>query len=88
MFLRDHEVEPPRMRGVKGRAEAVERGAIHGNGPHARITHCERNVVIKGLPGRVPIQALERTLRPYKLAETKGGRPSIVKVPMYVTPLT
>ncbi|KAF9466362.1 hypothetical protein BDZ94DRAFT_1280997 [Collybia nuda] len=81
-LLRDDEAAPSRMRGVKGRAEASERGIVTGNGPHAGITNCERHVVIKGLPGRISLQTLENTLRSYQLAETRGGRPRIVKVPL------
>lgn len=74
----------PRRRGMKGRAEAVDRGLMTGNGYHGGVSNCERHVVLRGLPGRVQIAAVRYALRRYNLDETKGGNPSLAQIPMCV----
>ncbi|KAI0670319.1 hypothetical protein C8Q78DRAFT_1079296 [Trametes maxima] len=70
----------PRARGPKGVLEAGQRGAITGNGPSGGVTGAGRNVVIYGLPGKLPPSTLADNLRDFKLAGTEYGREVVVKL--------
>ncbi|GBE81919.1 hypothetical protein BKA93DRAFT_819367 [Sparassis latifolia] len=71
---------PDRTRGIKGRAEAAERGIITGNGPAGGLTSQGKNVVMSGLPGRMTAEALREFLKGYKLAGSEGGKKEVVKM--------
>ncbi|RDB24265.1 hypothetical protein Hypma_008713 [Hypsizygus marmoreus] len=78
-----------RTRGVKGRAEAVERGFPLGTGPWGNYPNHERNVVIWGLPGKLTVDALEaNALEGFKVARSKDGKAMIIKVPLPETKFT
>lgn len=72
---------PGRMRGARGRAEAAERGALRGNGPHAGLLNPDRNVLITGIPFGTQVAELAERLRGFRLADSGMG---IVKLPKYV----
>lgn len=76
-----------RTRGIKGKAEAAERGLFDGRGPNAGLTRNATNVVISGLPGKSTSDIIKGLVKPYKLAgyEDKGD---IIKVDLYVVSLT
>ena len=73
---------PPRTRGVKGTLEAGQRGIIDGNGPDAGVTGGGKNVLLRGLPGRLFPAMLAENLRNFKLAGREQGRPVVVKLEM------
>ncbi|KAI0647112.1 hypothetical protein C8Q79DRAFT_1009253 [Trametes meyenii] len=73
-------LKPPRARGPQGLLEAGQRGAITGNGPSGGVTGAGRNVVLYGLPGRLPPSTLADNLRDFKLASTEYGREVVVKL--------
>jgi len=71
---------PSRMRGAKGRTEAVNRGIITGNGPHGGMLNPSRNVVIWGLPGRLTRAQLRDFLKDCNVPDTDESRMEIVKL--------
>ena len=58
-----------RTRGAEGRMDAIQRGAIVGNGPSGGIRPDGREVVVWGLPGKLQPNALRAYLRNLKLVE-------------------
>ncbi|KAK7693396.1 hypothetical protein QCA50_002964 [Cerrena zonata] len=68
-----------RTRGIKGRAEAAERGLFDGTGPNAGLTRNGANVLITGLPGKSTVDIIRTFVRSYKPAgfEDKGD---VIKV--------
>ena len=56
-----------RTRGDKGKTEAIERGAVLGNGPSAGIKTDGRDVILWGLPGMLDSGALKGYLGKLRL---------------------
>lgn len=71
---------PPRTRGEKGRAEAVERGLISGNGPDAKLKERGSNVYIWGLPGTITASDLAKIFDSYGLKVTAEERLAVRKI--------
>ena len=69
-----------RTRGVRGRADAAERGIITGDGPGGGITGGKRTVVIAGLPGKMTAAAVKEWLKSFKLAEANTEEKEIAQV--------
>lgn len=69
-------------RGVKGFAQAAERGIISGNGPSAGVSGAGRNVALYGLPGRMSHEELREHLRAFQLAPEDRGQRVVVKLDM------
>ncbi|KAI0928481.1 hypothetical protein AcW1_005717 [Taiwanofungus camphoratus] len=69
-----------RVRGVKGRLEAAERGLITGNGPAGGVKDSARGVVIWGLPGKMTPDSLKDYLKNFKLAGLEAGKVPIIKL--------
>lgn len=78
----DTEDLPLRIRGVKGRAEAADRGIITGNGPSGGLLGGSSNVVLYGLPGKMSTEATGYYLKSFKLAGASPESKDIVKVDM------
>ncbi|KAI0797931.1 hypothetical protein C8Q75DRAFT_801839 [Abortiporus biennis] len=79
----NHSVPPDvqrRSRGVKGRAEAAERGLVTGEGLGAGVASCGKSVVVYGLPGKMTVDAMKAFLKIFNLAETDNGEQSVVKI--------
>ena len=68
-----------RMRGVRGREQAAQRGLVSGNGPNGGVTGSGKNVVIYGLPGKMTEEAAGYYLKSFKLAGLAGDK-DIVKL--------
>ena len=68
-----------RTRGSLGRREAVDKGLIDGNGPNGGTSGNGKNVIIWGLPGKLPPDGLRNYLRAFRLSDT-SGQESIVKI--------
>jgi len=62
--------QPYRARGEKGRAEAVERGLLTGNGPDARVKERGTCVYLSGLPGTTLSYDLRQVFDSYGLRVT------------------
>ena len=77
-------IPPSRVRGVKGRTEAENRGLVTGNGPHGGLLNPSRNVVISGLPGKFTRAEVRRFLKDCNLPDTDEGRMEIVRLPRSV----
>lgn len=73
-----------RVRGVKGRLEAAERGLITGNGPAGGVKDSARGVVIWGLPGKMTPDSLKDYLKNFKLAGLEAGKVPIIKLEVCV----
>ena len=71
----------PRTRGVKGRAQAAERGATTGDGPAGGTKGSGSNVVLYGLPGRMSSEAAWYYLSGFKLAGSSARDKDILKLP-------
>ena len=71
-----------RQRGVKGRNEAITRGASTGNGDDAGLPERETNVLLGGLPGRIPEMDVTR-LEPLRNACRQDVEP-VVKLHRFV----
>lgn len=70
-----------RTRGLKGRAEAAERGVVTGDGPAAGITQPGKNVIIYGLPPKTTPFGLKKYLNDFSLADSlENGEQEIVKL--------
>lgn len=74
------ENRPGRSRGVQGRAEAMNRGVLDGNGPDAGVTERGKNVVVWGLPGKLTTDQLRQYLKSSRLGNTQGGKEEILKI--------
>ena len=68
-----------RTRGLIGRQEAANRGFIHGDGPSGGTSGSGKNVVVWGLPGKLPPEGLKNYLRAFRLSD-KSNQESIVKI--------
>ena len=68
-----------RMRGSAGRREAANKGLIDGNGPNGGTSGHGKNVVMWGLPGKLPPTGLRNYLRAFQLADS-GAQDSIIKI--------
>jgi len=68
-----------RTRGSVGREEATNKGLITGNGPNGGTSGHGRNVIMWGLPGKLPPDGLRNYLRAFRLSDT-SGQESILKI--------
>lgn len=68
-----------RTRGSVGRQEAANKGLVDGNGPNGGTSGNGKNVIIWGLPGKLPSDGLRNYLRAFRLSE-ESGQESIVKI--------
>ena len=68
-----------RTRGSVGREEASNKGLVTGNGPNGGTSGNGKNVIIWGLPGKLPPDGLRNYLRPFRLS-CLSGQESIVKI--------
>jgi len=68
-----------RTRGSAGRQEAVNKGLIDGTGPNGGTTGNGKNVIMWGLPGKLPPDGLRNYLRAFRLSEA-SGQENIVKI--------
>ena len=68
-----------RTRGSVGRQEAADKGLIDGNGPNGGTSGHGKNVIMWGLPGKLPPDGLKNYLRAFRLSDA-SGRESIVKI--------
>jgi len=68
-----------RMRGSFGREEAAKKGLIDGNGPSGGTSGNGKNVIMWGLPGKLPPDGLRNYLRAFRLSDA-SGQESIVKI--------
>ena len=68
-----------RMRGSDGRQEAADKGLIDGNGPGGGTSGNGKNVVIWGLPGKLPPDGLRNYLRAFRLSEA-SYQENVVKI--------
>jgi len=68
-----------RARGSVGREEASNKGLVTGNGPNGGTTGHGKNVIMWGLPGKLPPGGLRSYLRAFRLSDT-SGQESIVKI--------
>lgn len=69
-----------RLRGIKGRAEALKRGLL-GHGPNAGGFPAGKTVTIVGFPGKFPIEnLLLNYLRGFQLASDELN--SVIQVPL------
>jgi len=68
-----------RTRGSLGRQEAVNKGLIDGNGPNGGTSGNGKNVIIWGLPGKLPPDGLRNYLRAFRLSDA-NGQESIAKI--------
>ena len=71
---------PGRSRGIKGRENAANRGAVTGSGPDAGVREHGKNVVIWGLPGRLSPEGLKEYLKGFRLAGSTNDEPDIIKI--------
>ncbi|KII88588.1 hypothetical protein PLICRDRAFT_110952, partial [Plicaturopsis crispa FD-325 SS-3] len=75
-----NDAPPTRTRGAKGRAEAVQRSIITGNGPNGGIWGNEKCVVMWGLPGKLEADALKKHLADFTLASSEGGQREVIRL--------
>jgi hypothetical protein len=68
-----------RTRGSVGRQEAANKGLIDGNGPNGGTSGNGKNIIMWGLPGKLPPDGLRNYLRAFRLSD-EGGQESIVKI--------
>jgi len=68
-----------RTRGAVGREEASNKGLVTGNGPNGGTSGNGKNVIMWGLPGKLPPDGLRNYLRAFRLSDT-SGQESIVKI--------
>jgi len=68
-----------RMRGSAGRKEASNKGLVTGNGPNGGTSGHGKNVIMWGLPGRLPPDGLRNYLRAFRLSDATDQE-SIVKI--------
>lgn len=68
-----------RTRGLNGRQEATGKGLIDGNGPNGGTSGIGKNVIMWGLPGKLPPDGLRNYLRTFRLSD-ESGQESIVKI--------
>jgi hypothetical protein len=68
-----------RTRGAVGRKEAADKGLVNGNGPNGGTSGNGKNVVMWGLPGKLPPDGLRNYLRAFRLSDV-SGQESIVKI--------
>ena len=68
-----------RARGSVGRQEAVNKGLIDGNGPNGGTPGHGKNVIMWGLPGKLPPDGLRNYLRAFRLSDV-SDQESIVKI--------
>ena len=68
-----------RTRGSVGRKEAANKGLIDGNGPNGGTSGHGKNVIMWGLPGKLPPEGLRTYLRAFRLSEV-SGQESTVKI--------
>jgi hypothetical protein len=68
-----------RTRGSVGRQEAADKGIIDGHGPNGGIAGNGKNVIVWGLPGKLPSDGLRNYLRAFRLSD-ENGQQSIVKI--------
>lgn len=68
-----------RTRGTVGRNEAANKGLVDGNGPNGGTSGHGKNVIIWGLPGKLPPDGLRNYLRAFRLSDV-GNQESIVKI--------
>lgn len=78
------DTRPQRGRGIRGRIEAEDNGAMHGNGPHAGLLGSGTNVYIAGFPGKTWRSVVEATLRDFDLVRTKTGEALIHRTERWV----
>ncbi|KAH7914961.1 hypothetical protein BJ138DRAFT_1123028 [Hygrophoropsis aurantiaca] len=69
----------PRTRGVQGRIDAAERGAIKGNGPHGGFPSFGKCVVLWGFPGKSNADMVRGFLKGFELVGGQGN-PDILQV--------
>jgi hypothetical protein len=68
-----------RMRGSFGRQEAANKGLVDGNGPNGGTSGNGKNVIMWGLPGKLPPDGLRNYLRAFRLSDASDEE-SIVKI--------
>ena len=68
-----------RTRGTVGRNEAANTGRVDGNGPNGGTSGHGKNVIIWGLPGKLPPDGLRNYLRAFRLSDV-SNQESIVKI--------
>lgn len=68
-----------RTRGFAGRREAADKGLVHGTGPNGGTSGNGRNVIMWGLPGKLPPDGLKNYLRAFRLSD-ESGQEIIVKI--------
>lgn len=68
-----------RTRGLVGREQAANKGLINGNGPNGGTSGHGKNVIVWGLPGKLPPDGLRNYLRAFRLSDA-SGQESIVKI--------
>lgn len=68
-----------RTRGLAGRQEAADKGLIDGHGANGGISGNGKNVIVWGLPGKLPSDGLRNYLRAFRLSD-ENGQESIVKI--------
>jgi hypothetical protein len=68
-----------RTRGPVGRQEAADKGLIDGNGPNGGTPGNGKNVIMWGLPGKLPPDGLRNYLRAFRLSD-ENGQESIAKI--------
>ena len=68
-----------RMRGSTGRQEAVDKGLVNGNGPNGGTSGNGKNVIMWGLPGKLPPDGLRNYLKAFRLSD-EAGQEGIVKI--------
>lgn len=69
-----------RTRGVQGRQEAADRGALNGTGPEGGLASGGKNVVVWGLPGKLEPDGFANYLKRFDVTGLKGSGPEIVKL--------
>lgn len=68
-----------RTRGPTGRGEAANKGLVNGNGPNGGTSGNGKNVIVWGLPGKLPPGSLKNYLRAFRLSD-ENGEESVVKI--------
>jgi len=68
-----------RTRGSVGRQEAANKGLVDGNGPNGGTSGHGKNVIMWGLPGKLPPDGLRNYLRAFRLSGA-SGQENIVKI--------
>ncbi|KAG8722398.1 hypothetical protein FRC08_002879 [Ceratobasidium sp. 394] len=77
--------QPYRVRGEKGRAEAVERGILTGNGPDARVKERGTCVYLWGLPGTTVSYDLRQIFESYGLRVTAEAEHPVRQIYRHVS---